>query len=211
MELLAKMKTKSNFKPVYLFTDHDSIETDKNRKTAICKQINASIIECEKVLERTLDKSEIEKVLKDRYNGFKEIVLKQIGFPNATMDSAFGLLGKDPEPVRLAIEKMGGFNPAEMEIKSNRVQLQESFFKTLETSHTHYTAHEGQNKAWAIANDLCGALNRAMQANLIPKMDHPANVQLNNGFDWKTPLKSLITMQDGKVVPNVMEIWRIKE
>jgi len=211
MELLAKMKTKANFKPVYLFTDHDSIEVVKKRKVEICEQINTAIIECEKVMERALDKSEIEKVMEGRFNGFKEIVLAQIGFPNATMESAFGLLGKDPEPVKLAIEKMGSFDAAEMEIKSNRVQLQESFFKNLETSRTHYTTSEKQNKALSIANDLSTALNAAMQSNLISKMDQPANVSLNHGYDWKTPLKTLVKLQDGKATPNLEEIWRIKE
>lgn len=211
MELLAKMKTKSNFKPVYLFTDYDSIETDKNRKTAICKQINAAIIECEKVLERTLDKSEIEKVLKGRFNGFKEIVLKQIGFPNATMESAFGLLGKDPEPIKMVLERMDGYDLAEMEIKSNRVQLQETFFKNLETSRTYNTTNERQNKALAIANDLSAVLNRAMQADLLAKMDQGENSLWNNMDHWSRSLKGLVTIQDGKVVPNAIEIWKLRE
>lgn len=209
MELLKTSKS-VGFKPIFLFTDHEGIEVHKGRKETACKLYNNALVECERVLERKLDKAEIEKIIKNRFDGFMELVLAQIGFPNASMESAFGLIGKDPGPVKTAIEKIGSFDLTEMEITSKGIELKNSFLKDLERSRTYYTTNERQNKAMAIANDLCVALNRAMQANLISKMDQPANERVIPSYDWKTPLKSLVTIQDGKVVPNVVEIWRIK-
>ena len=210
MELLKTSKS-VGFKPIFLFIDHEGIETQKRSKETACKLCNNALVECEKVLDRKLGKAEIEKILENRFDGFVELVLNQIGFPNASLESAFGLIGKDPGPVKMAIDKIGSFDSTEMEITSKGVEIKKSFFKDLEISRTYYTTHEKQNKAMAIANDLSIALNRAMNANLISKMDQPANVLVVPAYDWKTPLKGLVTIQDGKVVPNVVEIWRIKE
>ncbi len=210
MELLKTSKS-VGFKPIFLFTDHEGIEVDKGRKETACKLYNNALVECERVLERKLDKAEIEKILKNRFDGFMELVLAQIGFPNASMESAFGLIGKDPGPVKTAIEKIGSFDLTEMEITSKGIELKNSFLKDLERSRTYYTTNERQNKAMAIANDLSAVLNRAMQADLLAKIDQGENSLWNNMDHWSRSLKGLVTIQDGKVVPNVVEIWRIKE
>jgi len=209
MELL---KRSTNFKPIYLWTDESQIKTMLEQRENTAQEMTAAVIETEKLIERVLTTNEKEMVLIKRWDGVVHLLRLKTGFPKAEEAALLGLLGLDSGKCKEALNSIKRpFLATEFAINKNSIVVDPSFKESLEKQHTYYSNHERQNKALAIANDLSIALNRAVNANLVPSMDRPVNEHLNHGHDYLTPLKGLVIMESGNIVPNVREISRIKE
>lgn len=205
---LVKDKSK---KPVYLYTDDASIRRILEDKNKSANQMATALVEVQNLIQRKLTQLEKKTVLMDRWPGVLKLTRDNVGFPKADETALFGLLGVNSTNCKRAVESIKtAFYDDQFEISDNDVHVSPKFIKETEKANTYFTKSERQNEALKIAQDLSKVLNAAKDNGLISKMDHPANVSLNHGHDWKSPLKTLVTITNGTVVPNVEEIARLK-
>lgn len=213
MELLKTLKTKSDFKPVYLWTDYDHMETILDQKEMTAQEMNAAILEVEALIKRPLTIEEREMILIKRWGGVVDLLRSKTGFPEGEESAILGLLGLDPGKCKEALNGIKSpYYSNEFVITKKAIEVNPSLKVELEKRFSYYTSHERQNIALSIAENLADVLNKAVSHQLIINLVDMNAIELSGWkHSWAKSLNNLIVIESRKVVPNKVAIWRLKE
>ncbi|MCK0146847.1 hypothetical protein MWU78_14410 [Arenibacter sp. F26102] len=213
MELLKTLKTKRDFKPVYLWTDYDHIKNTKDQKEKTAKEMTAAILEVEALIKRPLAKEEKEMILIKRWDGVVDLLRLKTGFPDGEESALLGLLGLDPGKCKEALNGIKSpYYSNEFIIAKKTIEVNPLLQEELEKRFSYYTSHERQNIALSIAENLADVLNKAVSHQLIINLVGMNAIELSGyKHSWAKSLNNLIVIESRKVVPNKVAIWRLKE
>ncbi|MCK0148216.1 hypothetical protein MWU78_21395 [Arenibacter sp. F26102] len=213
MELLKALKTKKDFKPIYLWKDESHINAMLDQREKTAQEMTAAILEVEALIDRSLTTDEKGMVLIKRWDGVVHLLRLKTGFPNAEVSALLGLLGLDAGKCKEALIGIKSpYYATEFVITEKAIEVNPTLKEELEKRFSYYTSHNRQNIALSIAENLANVLNNAVSHQLIINIaDMNAFERAGWNHSWAKSLNSLIVIESGKVVPNNEEIWRIKE
>jgi hypothetical protein len=199
--------TKTEFKPVLIFTDEE--RTEKNLKQAEnnCNQINEKLKSAIKYLGVEVSEKEQLEILENGVNSFLEIFRKQFQFPKATDDFNVKALGKEANFEQAKKEVSGIdilFKSYGIVFKNGIVEISEPGKIAIEENSKSYTQNEKQNEVYDFAVDICKKLNEAHTLGFI---DNSNKYQIENNFNI---LKIPVYGQDKSFIPNKNEILSYK-
>lgn len=165
------MKTETiEFEPILLEKDEVRISSAINEAEGMVKKLNNVLDVALDFLGQDLNDSEIMELLKGGFDQAMVLIRKQYQFPKADDDFNLRAMGKDPAPVKLAIQGVSGcLNAYEFIAQKSKIVLIPERIEAIRESICIYTDNEFQNEAYHAAVVIAKALNDAQGKGLIDR------------------------------------------
>lgn len=162
------MTTTTDFTPVFLYTDHKSIDNAIAKNEALINPINNFIEQVETYFENELTADEVNDLLSKRMEWIAEQLEPQFPLPNAPLEMNLTASGLKADYTEL---ENGSRNAPRMDsllkVNGNRIEFDPIQVEQLKESYNHYTTNENQNFVLEKFQAIADQLNELKEAGYI--------------------------------------------
>tara|TARA_R110002074_G_scaffold57077_7_gene140493 strand:+ start:5225 stop:5869 length:645 start_codon:yes stop_codon:yes gene_type:complete len=162
--------------------------------------------------------NELLEAFKKGWSGIDSLIRESASYPEGDVETILKMNGRyenykrAKEFINASIFSFVNYNESEYIFKNGAFTFNKDAIKEFEELHTYYSTNEKQNKAVAVMQKICDGLNSAFDHEIIHFDSKPQTLHANTkhhivkkmGIDY-------ITVNGGKVVPDMKRIERIRE
>lgn len=185
--------TDKKFKPQLLYKDESRIEGSLKNANQNAEKLNEALEVSTEFIGGDFTDEDKENILLGGFNKAMELIREKYQFPNADDDFNLKSMGKDPEPVKLALRSSNSlYRGFEYGILNGKVVLTGNGKKTIEEGACTYTKNDAQNSAFDLAKRVCKNLNEAMSYGFIDSSDQTPIAQGVKLAKYSTDTKNYV-------------------
>ncbi len=185
--------TDKEFKPQLLYKDESRIKEILKQSDDTSEKLNQALDVATNFIGGDLNDEDKENILLGGFDKAMEMIRAKYQFPDADDEFNLKSMGKDAEPVELALRSSKSlYRGFEYDTLNGKVILSGNGKKNIEEGACTYTKNEAQNAAFDLAKRICKNLNEAMSYGFIDSSDQTPIAQGVKLTKYSTETKNYV-------------------